>query len=50
MQKVIGYTATFLDTRFSVIRAEETRFGNFFADVIRIDMDAEISIINTGFE
>lgn len=35
MEKVVGYTSEPLDTRFSILRTEETNFGNFYADVIR---------------
>lgn len=48
MEKVVGYTSEPLDTRFSILRTEETNFGNFYADVIRKEVQADIAIFNSG--
>ncbi|KAL4509211.1 hypothetical protein ABPG72_018142 [Tetrahymena utriculariae] len=48
MQKVIGYSFEPLDTRFSILRTEETNFGNFYADVIRKEVQADVTIVNSG--
>lgn len=48
MSKVIGFTTEPLDTRFSEIRTNETNFGNFYADVIRRETSADVSIFNAG--
>ncbi|EGR28575.1 ser thr protein phosphatase family protein, putative [Ichthyophthirius multifiliis] len=48
MDKVIGYTKCPLDTQFSTVRTQESNFGNFYADVIRKDTQADIAILNAG--
>ena len=48
MEEVIGHTHVDLDTRFEKIRTQETNFCNFYVDVIRNEVDAEICILNTG--
>ena len=37
-----------LDSRFDVIRSQETNWGNFVADVLRTFYDADCSIIAAG--
>eukprot|EP00929_Paragymnodinium_shiwhaense_P113635 TRINITY_DN81924_c0_g1_i1.p1 TRINITY_DN81924_c0_g1~~TRINITY_DN81924_c0_g1_i1.p1 ORF type:complete len:1781 (+),score=505.68 TRINITY_DN81924_c0_g1_i1:112-5454(+) len=48
MDKVIGESAVDLDSRFSMIRTQETNCGNFIADVMRLGIKADIAIINSG--
>lgn len=48
MSKVIGISQEPLDTRFAIIRTEETNFCNFYADVIRKEVQADIAIFNSG--
>lgn len=48
MSKTIGYTFCPLETRFEIIRHEESNFANFFADLVRYDLNADIAIINSG--
>ena len=48
MEKTMAFTATPLETRFSQVRTQETNFANFFADCIRYDLHADVSIINSG--
>lgn len=48
MQTIVGYTSIPLETRFSVIRTQESNWSNFYADICRVDMDADIAIINSG--
>ena len=45
---MIGYCSVPLDCRFSRVRTEETAIGNFFADLIRIEAEADFSIYNGG--
>lgn len=46
---MLGFTEVDLDTRFYKIRSQETPLGNFFADLMRIRYDADVSILNMGF-
>ena len=48
MQKIIGYTAIDLDTRFENIRTKETNFSNFYMDIIREELNADIALANAG--
>lgn len=47
-EKIIGFTSEPLDTRFSEIRTTETNFGNFYIDVMRKEVNADIAIMNSG--
>lgn len=44
----IGVTETELDTRRAAVRAEETRFGNLVAEVLKDSLDADIGLMNGG--
>ena len=46
--KIIGYTDVPLETRFPKVRASETNYGNFIADLARIYYDTDIAMINSG--
>lgn len=48
MSKTMGFTDCELETRFEVIRKQEANWSNFFADIIRIEMKADCTIVNTG--
>ena len=48
MSKVIGFSSEPLNTAFSALRTQETNFGNFYADVIRREVQSDIVIINSG--
>jgi 5'-nucleotidase len=48
MSKTMGFTETELETRFSVIRKQEANWSNLFADIVRIEMKADCTIINSG--
>lgn len=37
-----------MDCRFSRVRTEETALGNFIADLVRTECEADFSIINGG--
>ena len=43
------YTDVDLDTRFSVVRTDETGICNFFCDLVRYRYDADVTILNNGF-
>jgi len=45
---VIGETTEPLDTRQSVVRAQESNMGNFVADTIRADVEADTALMNGG--
>jgi len=45
---VIGETTQPLDTRQSVVRARESNMGNFVADTIRTDVEADTALMNGG--
>ena len=38
-----------LDTRFSIVRSQETGICNFFADLMRHRYDGDVTILNNGF-
>jgi hypothetical protein len=48
MNKIIGITDENLELRFAHIRASETNFSNFYADLARIELRTDIGLINTG--
>ncbi|WP_222915949.1 5'-nucleotidase C-terminal domain-containing protein [Natrinema sp. SYSU A 869] len=45
---VIGETAVPLDARTETVRSEESNLGNWLADIVRDDVDAEIALQNAG--
>jgi 5'-nucleotidase len=48
MDKILGYTEVELETRFSEIRTKETNFSNFYADLVREELRADLCIVNAG--
>lgn len=48
MQKQIGEIATPLDSRFSMVRTQETNCGNWCADIARRGCHADICLLNSG--
>lgn len=48
LKEVIAYSTVPLDCRFSRVRTEETGLGNFFADLIRTESEADVSFFNSG--
>jgi len=48
MNKVLGYTCVDLETRFKVIRTEESNFANFISDLSRVAMNTEICLLGSG--
>lgn len=48
MDKIIGEIAVPLETRFSLIRSEETNCGNWFCDLMRKECRAQIAVLNSG--
>lgn len=47
-RQVIGYLATPVDARFNIVRHESAPINNFVADLVRIYMNTDCSIINSG--
>jgi 2',3'-cyclic-nucleotide 2'-phosphodiesterase (5'-nucleotidase family) len=45
---IVGYTEIDLETRFTIHRTQETAYGNFFADLMRLYMDTDIALANSG--
>ena len=45
---VLGYTDVPLETRFSKIRSEETNYGNFIADLVRLYYNSDVCLLNSG--
>ena len=48
MAKVVCYLDEDQDTRFSIVRRKESSIGNFLADIIRKEHNADCSVINGG--
>lgn len=48
LKEVIAFSSVPLDCRFSRVRTEETGLGNFFADLIRTEAEADVSFFNSG--
>lgn len=48
MEKTIGFSLCDLETRFVELRTQETNFSNLFADIIKLEMQADCCLINTG--
>lgn len=48
MNEVIAYTDEALEGRFSRVRTEETTLGNFIADLMMTECEADIGLINGG--
>mmetsp|Transcript_54477 Transcript_54477/g.129851 ORF Transcript_54477/g.129851 Transcript_54477/m.129851 type:complete len:585 (+) Transcript_54477:108-1862(+) len=48
MDVVLGEAFVDLDARFSSIRTMETNIGNFVADIMRINLRADLAVLNSG--
>ncbi|MEY7849276.1 bifunctional UDP-sugar hydrolase/5'-nucleotidase [Natrarchaeobius sp. A-rgal3] len=48
LDEVIGETTVSLDVRQETVRSEESNFGNWLADVMSEDVDADVAIQNGG--
>ena len=48
MGHTIGYVGDDLESRDSVIRKEETNFGNFIADLMRTEYLTDFALVNSG--
>ena len=48
LQKVVGYTAVPLDTRFETVRTKESNMGNFMSDLMRLYYGADCAILVGG--
>ena len=44
----LGKTATVLDTRKTIVRTEETAFGNMVTDALRDHYGADLALVNSG--
>lgn len=47
-KQIIGYLATPIDCRFSMVRYQSLPISNFVADLVRIFMNTDCVIINSG--
>jgi 2',3'-cyclic-nucleotide 2'-phosphodiesterase (5'-nucleotidase family) len=47
-KQVIGYFNTQIDAKFATVRAESTSISNFIADLMRIFMNTDACVINSG--
>jgi 2',3'-cyclic-nucleotide 2'-phosphodiesterase (5'-nucleotidase family) len=47
-KQVIGYFHNPIDAKFATVRAESTSISNFIADLMRIFMNTDICVINSG--
>ena len=45
---VLGFSDIILNTSCDEIRSQETNYGNFVADLVRMYFNAECSLINSG--
>lgn len=48
LDKPIGYSLAPLECRFSKIRSQETNLGNWIADMINLEVGADLTLINSG--
>ncbi|KAF2864293.1 5'-nucleotidase [Piedraia hortae CBS 480.64] len=48
LEKVLGYTAAPLDSRFTTVRLKESNIGNFVCDLMRFHYNADCCIIAAG--
>ncbi|GMI18964.1 hypothetical protein TeGR_g4904 [Tetraparma gracilis] len=48
MEKKIGHSNVELESRFAMIRTQETNLGNFITDIMRRGTDADVAILNSG--
>jgi 5'-nucleotidase/UDP-sugar diphosphatase len=48
LQEVVGRSEVALDIREETVREGESNFGNFVADLMRLEMGADIALINGG--
>ena len=46
--RLVGYTDVPLETRFCKVRAIETNYGNFLADLVRSYFDSDCCVLNSG--
>lgn len=47
-ERVIGYTAVPLETRFAKIRTQETNYGDFVTDIVKAFYNCDAVAINSG--
>lgn len=48
MDKVLGENRVPLETRFSIIRTQETNVGNWLSDLMRVNSKADVACLNSG--
>lgn len=48
MGHTVGYLGIDLESQDSIIRREETNFGNFIADLMRTEYATDFAIVNSG--
>lgn len=46
--RVLGNIDTELDGRFATVRSKESKLGNFISDIVRSNIKADCTIINSG--
>lgn len=46
--RIVGYTDVPLETRFCKVRAIETNYGNFLADLAKNYFDSDCCLLNSG--
>ena len=46
--RILGNIDTELDGRFSTVRSKESKLGNFISDIVRSNINADCTIINSG--
>ena len=46
--RVLGNIDTELDCRFKTVRSKESKLGNFISDIVKVNINADCSIINSG--
>lgn len=48
MDRLLGENGCYLETRFPVIRTQETNAGNWLADLMRLNTKADLACLNAG--
>ncbi|KAI9672305.1 MAG: hypothetical protein M1831_002121 [Alyxoria varia] len=48
LEKPIGYTSAALDARFQTVRQQESNYGNFVCDLMRLYYEADCTIMAAG--
>lgn len=48
LEKPIGYTAAPLDARFTTVRLQESNYGNFVCDIMRLYYNTDCALIASG--